>query len=228
MKNIKPYDNHFICLLSLILNFCFTSASFGNEFAKHVNSVDKNYSYSGEFDTSKFRMMIESSDFLPKNKNLKRSLASTDTIAGRLLSNPSELCRVVKDKRGLKFSSSPRYVVSALKKAKVINQKDKEYTLKNTHGFWEMYLAYRGFVDISEPISRDGLFDFSKLPNGTIVTLEKGCNVNGLAAIHCDGKYYAPRFVDTAKLQARLNNPKDKSCKIGRGFRVIAEASRFL
>ncbi len=199
-----------------------------NEFAKHVRAYKKNYSYTGEFDTSKFRLMIQNSDYSPKNKDLTRSLASTDTIAGRLLRNPSDVCVAVKDNAGLKFSNSPVYVVSALKKARAIDFKDKEYSLDSAHHFWEMYLAYRGFVDISAPLSRDGAFSFSKLPNGAIVTLENGCNPNGLAAIHCDGKYYAPRFVDTKKLEARLNNPKDLQCKIGRGFRVVAEAKRFL
>lgn len=233
MKILKP---NFAMKIIKILIFSFIGFSLvvnaqekkENVFAKNVRAYKKNYSYTGEFDTSKFRLMIQNSDFTPKNKNANRSLASTDTIAGRLLRNPSDICVAVQDNKDLKFTNSAVYVVSALKKARAIDFKDKEYSLDSAHYFWEMYLAYRGFVDISAPISRDGDFSFSKLPNGAIVTLEKGCNVNGLAAIHCDGKYYAPRFVDTKKLEARLNNPKDLQCKIGRGFRVVAEAKRFL
>lgn len=198
-----------------------------NEFSKNVNAYDQKASYTGDYDTSKFRLNILNAKFASDSSASPRTPSSYASIEQRLKSKPSELCNVVKDKRGLAFTDSSAYVVSALKKAGTIPADDKTYTLNTAHYFWELYLSYRNLVDITQPLSKDGDFSFSKLPNGSIVMLEKGCNANGLAAIHCDGRYYAPKFVDTAKLENRLNDQQDTVCKLGKGFRVVAEANRF-
>lgn len=199
-----------------------------NEFSKNVNTYKKNDIYTKDYDTSKFRLGILNANYSDGAPTLSRVPSSYFSIQQKLTETPSHLCEVVKSKRGLAFADSPAYVVSALKKAGAIATTDKNFSLNSGHFFWELYLSYRDFVDISQPIKREGTFSLSKLPDGAIITLEKGCNPNGLAAIHCNGKYYTPKFVDTQKLEQRLNDPSDESCKVGKGFRVIAESKRFL
>jgi hypothetical protein len=199
-----------------------------NEFSKNVNSYDPKSSYTGDYDTSKFRLGILSSSYSSKDSSSTRVPSSFGNIEDKLRTTPSQLCQAVKNIQGLDLKDSSAYVVSALKKAGTIPSDDKTYSLNSAHYFWELYLSYRDLVDITQPLNKSGEFKFSKLPDATIVMLEKGCNANGIAAIHCGGRYYAPKFVDTIKLEARLNNPQDKSCKLGKGFRVVAEAKRFL
>ncbi len=199
-----------------------------NNFADNVNVSDRSASYFDEYDTSKFRLGVLNANFSPDAPKLSRVPSSYMSIKEKLNSTPSNLCEVVKSKRGLSFKDSSSYVLSALKKAGTISSNDKNYSLDSAHFFWETYLTYRDLVDITQPIRREGVFRFSKLPNAAIVMLEKGCNLNGIAAIYCDGRYYAPKFVDVTKLEYRLNDSSDKECKLGKGMRVIAEAKRFL
>lgn len=199
-----------------------------NEFAKNVRASSSKTTYENEYDTSKFRLGILNSNFSANSPALSRVPSSYTSIIDKLSASSTDLCRAVKNKRGLVFKDSSSYVVSALKKAGSVAPSDKNYSLNSAHFFWELYLSYRDFVDISQPLAREGKFSFAKLPNATIVTLEKGCNANGIAAIHCEGKFYAPKFVNIKNLEARLNDANDRSCKVGKGLRVIAEADRFL
>ena len=222
---------------SFMISFCILLSASGsawaqittNEFAKNVKTYSKKSTYENEYDTSKFRLGILNSNFTDQAPRLSRVPSSYTSIASKLKDSATNVCKVVKNKKGLKFKDSSAYVVSALKKAGSIAPRDKNYSLNSAHFLWELYLSYRDFVDISQPIAReDGPFSLSKLPNATIVTLEKGCNENGIAAIHCDGKFYAPKFVDIPALESRINDPADQTCKLGKGLRVIAEADRFL
>lgn len=216
-----------IFIVSVVL-FGLVAKAQANEFAKNVNTSKRNETYSNQYDTSKFRLGVLNANYSDQAPKLSRVPSSYFSIKQKLSETPSNVCDVVKNQRGLAFVDSPAYVVSALKKAGSIEKTDKDYSLNTGHYFWELYLSYRDFVDISQPIKRDGRFSLSKLPDGAIVTLEKGCNPNGLAAIHCGGRYYSPKFVDIKNLEARLNNPSDTSCKVGKGFRVVAESKRFL
>ncbi len=199
-----------------------------NELSKNVKVYSQKSTYENEYDTSKFRLGILNSNFSKESSKLSRVPSSYVSVQDKLKSSSTDLCKVVKNKKGLKFKDSSSYVVSALKKAGSIAPRDKNYSLNTAHFLWELYLSHRDFVDISQPIAREGLFNFSKLPDATIITLEQGCNANGIAAIHCEGQFYAPKFVDVKVLQKRINDASDESCKLGKGFRVIAEADRFL
>lgn len=226
MKNKLNFKN---CLIVFYLLCTTNTYAQENVFSKHVNIYENGYTYENEYDTSKFRLGIINSPFSSQVKNPTRVPSSIDNIGDKLKNSNSNICATVKNSKGLKLKDSATYVVSALKKAGVIEGNDKEYSLDSANYFWEFYLSYRDFVDISLSISRDKeYFTLSKLPDATIVTVEKGCNVNGLVAIHCNGLYYSPKFVDIKKLEKRLNDPTDQACKIGRGFRIIAEAKRFL
>lgn len=187
-------------------------------------SVDEN-----DFDTSKFRLSIINSRFTDKVPRSTRVPSSVISIKNKLENSPSQLCEVVKSNVGLELKDSSTYVVSALKKAGAIGSEDKHFSFVSPHLLWEKFLTYRDFVDISLPILREGKFSFNQLPEATIVTLEKGCNIDGTVAIYCNGNFYSTKFVDdVAALENRLNDASDKSCKIGKGFRVLAEARRFL
>lgn len=199
-----------------------------NVFSKNVNPYSKSAIYEDEFDTSKFRLKIINSSFTEKGPGLSRVPSSLVAIKNKLESTPSRLCKVVKNNSGLEFKDSSAYVVSVLKKAGVIAADDKNFSYNNAHYLWEMFLTYRDFVDISQPIAREEKFSFDRLPDAMIVALEMGCNANGAVAIYCEGKFYTTKFVDIAALENRLNDSTDKSCKLGKGFRVLAEARRFL
>lgn len=218
-----------LVLVSILISFSWSSVAVEkNSFSENVKVYSKGNSYENDYDTSKFRLKVVNSGYqIPKADAQVRTPSSLGTLAPRLQASPSNLCQVVKQARNLDLSSSSAYVVSALKQSGAITRDDKDYSLDSAHFFWEMYLSYRNFVDISQPLKSDGNFSFSKLANGSIITLEKGCNVNGIAAIYCDGKYYAPKFVNPKNLEARVNDDNDASCQLGKGMRVIAEASRF-
>ncbi len=221
------------CIL-ILLYFLFTTKiviaqeAENNVFSQNVNAYSKSSIYENEFDTSKFRLSIYNSSYSDKAPRLSRVPSSLVAIKNKLENSKSRLCKVVKNNSGLDFKDSSSYVVSVLKKAGAIEAEDKNFSFNNAHYLWEMFLTYRDFVDISQPLSREGNFSFEQLPDAMIVALEKGCNVNGAVAIYCEGKFYTTKFVDISILENRLNDEADKNCKLGRGFRVLAEARRFL
>lgn len=215
----------FLCAFSFTFGVLAQTKAAENVFSKQINAYPQSYSYANDYDTSKFRLKISNSQF--QTEGQQRTPSSLRTSVQTLLQqSSSQICQAVTSTKDLNLSDSSQYVVSALKKAQAIPADDKNYSLISAHFLWEMYLAYRDFVDISRPIAKTSHFDYSQLPNATIIILEKGCNENGVAAIYCDGKFFAPKFVDLNNFKNRINDPSDTSCKLGQGVRVIAEAHR--
>lgn len=212
-------------MLALALGVSTPTWAYENVFEKQINAYPPSYSYADDFDTSKFRLKISNSHY-PSEGQVRTPTSLRADVQTLLQQNSSQVCQAVKTHKGLNFSDSSQYVVSALKKAQAISSDDKSYTLTSAHFLWEMYLAYRDFVDISRPLAQSSHFDYSQLPEASIVILEKGCNENGVAAIYCGGKFFAPRFVDLNNFKKRINDPSDSSCKLGQGVRVVAEAHR--
>jgi len=214
-----------ILILLMVLGGHLSFASDQNEISKNVNTVDPGSKYQNDFDTSKFRIGVMQSSF-DQGQSSQRDLASLSSISDALKASPASLCKTVKNFSAAGFNSSSAYVVSALKKAGAISQYDKDYSLKSASFLWELYLGYRKFVDLSKPLSAEGSFSKSMIPEGAIVNVEKGCNENGATAIFCGGSYYTNKFVDEEKLFNRVNDPSDENCKLGKGLRVIVEADR--
>jgi len=195
-----------------------------NEISKNVNTVEPGSLYKGDYDTSKFRLGISELDYTTSSG--KRNLASPADILSFLKNSPSQLCDAVKDVKSLSLKNSTAYVVSALKKAGSIPDFDKDYSLESANFFWEIYLGYRNFIDLSDPLKREGYLNKELLPNGSILNVEKGCNKNGATAIYCDGKFFTTKFVDVDNLFSKINDDEIQQCKVGNGFRVIVEAGR--
>lgn len=212
----------------LIFTFVFGigSLSFaGNEIENNVNTVEPGARYDNEYDTSKFRIGIMKSSF-KNGEPSQRDLASLSSISETLKSSSTLICDAAKRMSSKTFKTSSSYVVAVLKEAGAIPEYDKDYSLKSSHFFWELYLGYRKFIDLSKPLLAESEFNKSMIPQGSIVNVEKDCNENGATAIFCDGKYYTNKFVDEQKLFARVNDSSDQSCKLGKGLRVIVEADR--
>jgi len=200
-----------LLIISLFLNA--QAGVVENVIEANVKPVVQGHTYNNDLDNSKFRVKV----YQAKSKEIKRALKE----------NPSQLCSFLKNKTDLKFDSSSSYVVSALKKAGAIRADDKDYNLISAHFFWEYYLTYRNFVDVSHSFKgfkADALFN--SLPEGYIVQVRTGCVENGAVAIKCKSGFYTTRFANLKKLKKNLDDPNNKKCKIADGLRLIVESNR--
>ncbi len=193
--------------------FAATAESF---LSQNVNAIDETYSYKDDKDDSRFR--------------LKAYKAKAKQVAVAMYKNKSNLCDTARSRQKFDVSSSANYVVSVLKKAGAIKPEDKNYAFKSAHFFWEYYLTYRNFVDVSRSFRRiksDKIFQ--KLPESYVLLVEKGCVANGAVALFCSGeKLYTTRFPNFEKLKQRIGDPSYKNCKVGKDVRIIVESKRLL